>query len=273
MKTNLLRNISLLLLGGAVAAAAADKIIIRGSNTIGEDLAPKLIAEFRKDHPDVAFDTEFKGTGYGLGGLSAAACDIAAASRVASTNEVDLLKENGVDLSDHVIGAYSVAVVVNAANPVKDLTKNQVRDIFTGAIQNWKAVGGPDAPIHLYIRNPISGTFLGFQEIAMGNKPYGHMEKTFTSYADVVAAVAQDAGGIGYGSLDVAKHDGAKTLTIGGLSADATTVNKGAYPYSRVLRLYTNKLKETPGALAFIEFVQSARGQEVLAKAGFVPHP
>ena len=96
---------------------------------------------------------------------------------MASTNEVDLLKENGVDLRDHIIGAYSVAVVVNAANPVKDLTKDQVRDIFTGAIHNWKEVGGADAPVHLYIRNPVSGTYLGFQEIAMGNKPYGHMEK------------------------------------------------------------------------------------------------
>jgi ABC-type phosphate transport system substrate-binding protein len=93
------------------------------------------------------------------------------------------------------------------------------------------------------------------------------------SYAGIVTAVAEDAGGIGYTSPDVATRDGAKTLTIGGKAADAATVNKGEYPYARVVRLYTNKMKESAAALVFVQFAQSARGQEVLAKAGFVPHP
>ena len=159
-----------------------EKIVILGSNTIGEELAPRLVAEYKKDHPAVAFDSEFKGTTYGLGALIVGRCDIAAASRDATTNEVELAQADGVQFNDYVIGAYDVAVIVNAGNPVGNLTRDQVRDLFTGAVQNWKDVGGPDAPVHLYIRHPISGTYLGFRELAMENKPYALNLKTFTNY-------------------------------------------------------------------------------------------
>jgi ABC-type phosphate transport system substrate-binding protein len=71
-------------------------------------------------------------------------------------------------------------VVVGAGNSVTNLTREQVRDIFTGVVQNWKGVGGADAPIHLYARDPISGTALGFKELAMENKPYTPDPKMFT---------------------------------------------------------------------------------------------
>ena len=94
-----------------------------------------------------------------------------------------------------------VAVVVNAANPVANLTRDQVRDLFTGTVQNWKDVGGPDAPVHLYIRHPISGTYLGFRELAMENKPYALEVKTYTNYTEIVQAVAQDPDGLGYATM------------------------------------------------------------------------
>ena len=133
-------------------------------------MAPRLIEEYRKTHPGLAFDLEFKGSTYGFGALMVDRCDIAAASRPASTNDQVLAKSRGVELSDHVIGAYSVAVIVKAGSPVSNLTTDQVRDVFTGAVQNWKDVGGPDAPIHLFGRDLVSGTHLGFQELALGNK-------------------------------------------------------------------------------------------------------
>ena len=252
-------------------AASGNKLVLRGSNTIGEELAPRLIAAYTNEHSDAVFDTEFKGTGYGLGALSTYSCDIAAASRVVSTNELDLLKQGNIDLNEYVIGDYAVAVVVHALNPVNDLTKEQVRDIFTGTIQNWKEVGGPDQPIHLYIRNPVSGTYLGFQELAMGNGPYGHAQKTLTSYADIVQSISQDPAGIGYSGLPKPQVVDTKMVSIGGVEPTAANVSKGSYPYARVLRLYTDKAKESPAAKEFIQFAMSAKGREIITKSGFVP--
>jgi phosphate transport system substrate-binding protein len=250
-----------------------EKIVLLGSNTIGEELAPKLIAEFKKDHPTVVFETEFKGTTYGMGALMAGRCDIAAASREVTTNEVELAKARNIDFNDHIIGAYDVAVVVNAASPLTNLTREQVRDLFTGVLQNWKDVGGPDAPVTLYIRHPISGTHLGFKELAMENKAYALHVKPFNSYDEIVQAVAKDPNGIGYASLVLAAKPGVRAVTIGGVTPAAATVNKGQYPYARMLRLYTDKNAETPITHSFVDFVQAKRGQEILTQTGYTPRP
>ena len=280
---NISKSFSLLLLGVLIAGCSpsgtdqsekvdrSGAIILSGSNTIGEELAPRLIAEYKKDHPSAAFQTEFKGTGYGVGALLSGLSDIAGGSRVLTTNELELAHLRNIECNDYVIGSYSVAVVVNAGNSVGNLTRDQVRDIFTGVIQNWKDVGGPDAPIHLYIRDPISGTHLGFRELAMENKPYGVGLKPFTSYAAIVEAVANDTGGIGYCSIELLTKPGVKAVSIGGVTPTAAAINQGQYPYARVLHLFTNKAKEPAGAHDFIQFVQSSSGQQILNQMGFVP--
>lgn len=275
-RASFLKTVGLILLSVVVVgcpASRTEKIVIRGSNTIGEELTPRLIAEYKKGHPAVAFDLEFKGTTYGLGALMMGSCDIAAASREATKGDLELARFRGVEVNDHIVGSYSVAVIVNAGSPVGNLTPDQVKDIFTGAVQNWKEVGGADALIHLYIRDPISGTYLGFRELAMDNKPYALGLKTFTNYVGIVQAVAQDANGIGYSSIDLATNAGIKAVSIGGVAPTVLSVNKGQYPYSRVLRLYTNKTKESPTAGDFIKFVQSNRGQQILTRSGFTPRP
>jgi len=259
--------------GTPTPAGAGGKIVIRGSNTIGEELAPALIAEFKKDHPAAEFEVDTKATGYGLAALRAGKCDIAGASREVTAEEKTEADTYKVQMNDHVIGSYCVAVIVNGNNPVSGLTKEQVRDIFTGAITNWKDLGGPDAAIVLYIRDPISGTYLGFREMAMGDKPYVSGAKLKTSYASIAEAVAQDANGIGYSSIALATAQGVKGVSIGGVAPTVGSVNDGKYPYTRKLRLYTNKAKESGQASEFIQYVQSAKGQQVLAQMGFVPHP
>ena len=273
---NLRMGFVLVLLSAVVAGCSGgkpDKIVMLGSNTIGEELAPQLVAEYKKDHPSVAFELEFKGTTYGMGALIVGRCDVAAASRDATTNEVELARDRGVTFNDHVIGAYDVAVIVKASNPIGNLTREQVRDLFTGAVQNWKEVGGPDAPVHLYSRHPISGTYLGFRELAMENKPYALHLKTFTNYTDISQAVAQDENGIGYSTIALASSAGVKPVSIGGVAPSVGSVNKGQYPYARFLHLYTDKANETPTARSFVDFVQSTRGQAIMARMGFAPHP
>jgi phosphate transport system substrate-binding protein len=278
-----LRNLSLILLGLLFAGCPAgkqappetaplQKITIRGSNTVGEELAPRLMGEYKKEHPAAEFDLESKGTSYGMGALMGGFCDMAGASRLPLKEELEVAQFRNVELNDYVIGSYSVAVVVNAANPVGNLTREQVRDIFTGAIQNWKDVGGLDAPIHLYLRDPISGTFMGFKELAMENKAYASEEHLFTNYAGIVEAVGRDANAIGYSGLNPAPQAGAKAVTVDGVAPTAEMVNQGKYPYARTLHLYTNKAKERPAALDFIQFIRSPRGQEVMAQMGYVPH-
>jgi phosphate transport system substrate-binding protein len=275
-QTNLWMGFALVLLSAVVAGCSGgkpEKVVILGSNTIGEELAPQLVAEYKKEHPSVAFELEFKGTTYGMGALIVGRCDVAAASRDARTNEVELARDRGVAFNDHVIGSYDVAVIVKASNPITNLTREQVRDLFTGAVQNWKDVGGPDAPVHLYSRHPISGTHLGFRELAMENKPYALHLKTYTNYMGLVQAVAQDENGIGYSTIVLANSPGVKPVSIGGVVPTIASVNKGQYPYARTLRLYTDKANETPSARSFVEFVQSARGQAIMAQMGFAPRP
>jgi len=259
--------------GKPASEVAEGKVVIKGSNTIGEELAPRLIAEYKKDQPKVAVELESKGTGSGVAALLAGQCDIAAASRVISPPELGQAQSNRVHLNCHMVGSYSVAVIVNSANPVADLSRDQVRDIFTGVVQNWKDVKGPDAAIHLCIRDPISGTYLGFRELAMEDKPYASGVKTFTNYAAIVQAVAADTNAIGYASFDLVQKSGIKAPTIRGVPAEVLSVAEGRYPYSRVLRLYTNKEKEAAPAVSFINFVQSSRGQAILAEMGFLPRP
>ena len=259
-----------------VEPATMGKIIIRGSNTIGEELAPQLIAEYKMDHPAATFDLDAKGTSYGMGALMGGYCDIAGASRLPTKEELEVAEYHNVELNDYVIGAYAVAVVINAGNTVTNLTREQVRDIFTGTIQNWKDVGGPAAPVHLHIRDPLSGTYMGFKELAMENKPYAPDSKMFTlatNYESIAEAVAKDPNGIGYTGVSLAKNAGAKVVSIGGVQPNAVSVNKGEYPYTRTLHFYTVKAKETAATSDFIQFVQSVHGQEVVARLGDVPHP
>ena len=283
MKKNLTRPLFLgltsLLLAGCPAGnqspqpapGATGKVIIKGSNTIGEELAPRLVQEYKKEHAAAVIEIESKGTAYGFGNLLAGGCDIAAASRAANETELHLAKDRGIEMNEHIIGTYAVAVVVNAGNSVTSLTKEQVRDIFTGAVKNWKDVGGSDAPIHLYVRDPISGTHFGFQELAMDKQPHAEGFKTATSYADIVKAVAADVNGVGYSSIQLVMNQGVKGVTIGGVAPTVETVQQGKYPYARLLHLYTRKGGESAEAKEFIAFVQSQRGQEIKNQLGVVP--
>jgi ABC-type phosphate transport system, periplasmic component len=275
---NVIRGISLLTASLFVAgcpsgpqSSGAGKISIKGSNTIGEELAPRLIAEYEKDHAGVSISLESKGTGTGISNLIAGACEIASASRVATQEELLKAQAAGIDFNVHTIGHYSVAVIANEHNPVKNLSRDQVRDIFTGDILNGKEVGGPDAPIHLYVRAAVSGTYLGFRELAMEDKPYASQVQTFTNYPALAESVAHDTNALGYASIELTTHSGVKPISIRGIPPDAVSVNEGRYPYSRVLRFYTNKTNESAQVRDFIQFVQSPRGQSILEQTGFVP--
>jgi len=258
---------------GLFTALAQDKVVIRGSNTIGEELAPQLITAYQKDHKDATFDVEFKGTDYGLGALMGNFCDIAAASKPVGKEQEEIAQIRNFHFKEYVIGAYAVSLVVNAANPVSNLTSNQVQALFTGTTQNWKDAGGPDAPVHLFGRDPVSGTHLGFKELAMANQFYGTNIQYFTNYLDIAAAVAKDPNGIGYIGLAITPPAGTKIVNIDGIAPSATSINAKTYPYFRTLRFYTDADKEAAGAVDFINFTLSPPGQAILTQMGYAPKP
>ena len=258
---------------GATTVFAEDKISIRGSNTIGEELAPRLIAEFKQEHKDAAFDLEFKGSGYGIGALMGGYCDIAGASKPVSKEQEEIAQLRGVKFQEYVIGSYAVSILVGAENSVSNLTSAQVQSLFTGKIKNWQEVGGADAPVHLLIRDPVSGTHLGFKELAMGFQDYAAQVQLFTNYLGLADAVAKDPNAIGYAGLDLVSHAGTKAVTVDGVAPSAETVNGKKYPFARTLRLYTDSGKESAKAKEFISYVLAADGQKVLTQMGYAPKP
>jgi phosphate transport system substrate-binding protein len=258
---------------GVSGATAQDKITIRGSNTIGEELAPRLVTEFKKEHKDAAFDLEFKGSGYGIGALMGGYCDIAGSSKPIGKEQEEIAQLRGVQFKEYILGSYTVSILVNAANPVSNLTSNQVQSLFTGKIKNWKEVGGSNAPVHLLVRDPVSGTYVGFKEVAMGFQDYGEHVQLFTSYAAIADAAAKDPDAIGYAGLDLTQHAGTKAVSVDGVAPSAENVNGKKYPYARPLRFYTDAEKESAKARDFINFVLADGGQKVLTQMGYAPKP
>ncbi|HOW96332.1 MAG TPA: phosphate ABC transporter substrate-binding protein [Kiritimatiellia bacterium] len=270
MKRGMLALGCVLALAGGAAAAEPKKVSIKGSNTFGEELGPALIAEFRKSHPDVEIALESRGSGSGFAALFAGECDIASSSRSVNADERRLVAKRKLDLRNYTIGYYGVAVIVHADSPLKGLTARQVRSLFTGRTKNWKEIGGPDAPVNLYIRDPESGTHLGFRELAMADKPYDKDAKMFDHYAAIARAVAADPAGVGYVDMAVAKQDGIRVVSINKIRPSVETINDGTYPYARQLHLYTIRSRESKAAKAFIDYIRSRAGQRKLTELGYV---
>jgi len=251
--------------------AVAQGVVIKGSNTFGEELGPKLIRAYRQAHPGVEIELESKGSATGFAALLAGECDIASTSRIAIEDELRLARSRGIAMNHYTVGYYGVAVLVHDANPLRSLSDTQVRDIFTGAVSTWRDVGGEDHAIHLYIRDPVSGTYLGFQELAMERQPYAESAKQLGSYREIAEAVKKDPYGIGYGGMHVAAEAGLHALSINGMPVSTTSVNEGLYPYARLLRFYTNAEGESKEAKRFIRFVRSKDGKAVLQDMGYIP--
>lgn len=251
-------------------ASLKGKLVIKGSTTFGDELAPRLIAEYRKHRPGVTIEHQSTGSESGFTALLAGECDIASSSRPASKLELDAALQKGIELEGALVGYYGVAIIVNSNNPVSKLTQEQVRDIFTGAIPNWRMVGGLDAPIKLCIRDEDSATRRGFQGLAMGNREYAQGARTFSNYRELVAAVAEDSQSIGYCSMSLAERSHLKDVLVDGMPPTITSVNEDRYPYARGLHLYTNKGNDAPVVQDFVRFVHSSSGQRVVAELEFV---
>jgi phosphate transport system substrate-binding protein len=253
-----------------VAVQAQEPLRIEGSNTFGEKLGPLLVKDFKKSNPGIPVELKRPGSGPGLAALIAGRADIAPTSRPASRSELLAAKKAGVKLRTQMIGNYGVAIIVNEANPVKNLKPSQVRALFNGKTADWNKVRGTAAPVNVYTLDRNTGARAGFQTLAMRGDQYSPSAKALPDYAAIVAAVAKDPNGIGYADMGPLPT-GVRALLINGEPPNSVSIYEQVYPYANSLYLYTVQGRETPAAKKFIRYALSRNGQRNIQRAGFVP--
>ncbi|HTN53577.1 MAG TPA: phosphate ABC transporter substrate-binding protein, partial [Anaeromyxobacter sp.] len=172
-----------------------------------------------------------------------------------------------------VVAKDGVAIYVNDSNPVKQLSPEQIKKIYTGEITNWKDVGGNDAPVVLYSRENSSGTYVFVKEHVLKNEDYAASAQTLPGTAAVVNAVAKEKNGIGYGGAAYAK--GVKDVLVTGADGQGykpteENVASGKYALSRPLFMYTRG-QPAGEAKEFIDWCLSAEGQKLVTAVGYFP--
>jgi len=257
--------LALPLLGGQ------QRILIKGSDTLGTLLLPEFTRAWQASHPEVLFETAAEGSSTGLEALILSQTDIALSSRRARPNEFALARAKDVVLRPFIICEDGIALIVPVDSSLEALSMAQVRALFTGEIEDWADLGLPEADVELYTRSPTSGTYLDFQTIALGRRAYARSIKMLAGNEQIVDAVARDPAGIGYVGMAYARRDPrVKILPIGGILPTVETVHNHTYPISRPNFIYTDG--EPTGAVReIVDFILSPEGQAIVREVGFVP--
>ena len=248
------------------SADAKSKLTLTGSSTVAP-LASELAKRFEQLHPEVRIDVQMGGSSRGVADARSGQADIGMASRA--------LKPEENDLQAHPIALDGIAIIVNAKNPITELSEAQIVAIYRGETKNWSGVGGGDAPITVVNKAEGRSTLELFCD---------HFKvKVADIKADVVIGdnqqgiktVAGNADAIGYVSIGTAEYEAAhgsaiKLLPLRGIAANLVAVRAGTFPLQRPLNLVT---KSTPTGLAkeFIDFAKSAEATAIVEGQFFVP--
>ena len=250
----------------APAEATTDlsgSISMVGSTSM-EKLANALSEAFMEEYPDATVTAEFVGSGAGIEAVTNGTADIGNSSRSLKDEE----KAAGV--VENVVAIDGIAVCVDPANEVADLTKEQLTNIYNGTITNWKEVGGTDEPIIVIGREAGSGTRGAFEEL-VDLKDACKYANELDSTGAVIAKVASTPGAIGYASLD-ALDDSVKALSLEGVEATAENIKAGNYFLSRPFVMATKGEVSEQNDLvqAWFDFVLGDEGQQVASEVGLI---
>jgi phosphate transport system substrate-binding protein len=265
--------LALAALAALVPAAGQAAVTVKGSDTM-VILAQRWAEEYMKKNPSKKVQVTGGGSGTGIAALINGTTDVANASRAMKDDEKAKVRERyNVLPTETVVAKDGVAIYVNAANPVSQLTPDQLRKIYVGDVTNWKEVGGSDAPIVLYSRENSSGTYVFVKEHVLKNDDYAPSAQTLPGTAAVVNAISKEKNGIGYGGAAYAK--GIKEVKVVGAdgqaySPTAENVKSGKYPLSRPLFMYT-RAKPSGEMKEFIDFCLSPAGQQIVTQVGYFP--
>ncbi len=255
-------------------------IQIKGSDTM-VNLGQAWAEEFMGKNPNASIAVTGGGSGTGIAAIINGTCDIAQASRKMKDQEEALAKQKGREVQEFEVAIDALAVIVNPSNPVSQLSVNQLSDIFTGKVTNWKDLGGADEPILILSRERNSGTHVYFLEhvVRRGNEKgpeeYNPKALMLPSSQAIVDEVSTSHGAIGYVGIGYVT-DRQKKIAIGKVAEgpfvlpSVDSALDKSYPISRPLLMYTSK-NPTGSIKSFLDFVLSDEGQKIVLNMDFVP--
>lgn len=269
MKTNM-KTVAALCVASLIGIARAeDKIVMDGSTTVGP-IAKAWAEYYMKKNPGVNITVGESGSGNGAKSLINSTCDIADMSRPMKEEEMQVAKGKKLNPIEHIIAYDGLSVIVHPSNPVKNLTKQQVRAIYMGEIKNWKELGGPDQKIVVISRDTNSGTYETWETKVMKAEKITDKAEYVGSNGAIRQRVLDTAAAIGY--VGLAFTEGVKILTVDGIEPTPETVLDKTYPIARPLYMYTNG---EPGADThvgkFLGLAKSAEGKKIIEETGFIP--
>ena len=254
----------------------------KGSDTL-VNLALAWAERYQVEHPDISISVTGGGSGTGIAALINRTVDIANASRAMTDGEISQAKANGITPVKFVVSRDAIAVVVNPENPVRRLTLQQISDIYSGKISNWRELGGDNRPIVRLSRETNSGTHVYFLQtvLRLGDPKNTTLFSTDTlllpSSEVIINEVRQNPNAIGYDGLGYIPPDLANSVVA--VAHDASgpyvmpnikTVNDNSYPVARDLYMYT--AGQPSGAIKdYLDWILSPEAQQIVAELGFVP--
>jgi phosphate transport system substrate-binding protein len=253
-----------------VSAGSAESLQLEGSTTVGP-IADAFAEYLKSIYPDLQITIKKTGSGDGAAALVDNRCDIANMSRFMKEKEFANAVAKGIFPVAHVVAMDGVCVVVHPSNPVKQLTKAQVCDIYMGKIKNWSQVGGPDMPIVVVSRDTSSGTYETFHKLVMEKQEMAAHVEYVNANPQAHARVRTTRGAIGYVGLGFVDSN-VKALKIDGIMPSRKTIASGVYPLTRPLYMFTNGYPKL-GSIThkFCTFYLTEKGQELIEEKGFVP--
>ncbi len=254
----------------------------KGSDTL-VNLALAWAERYQSEHPEISISVTGGGSGTGIAALINGTVDIANASRAMKSEETQQAEANGVKPVEFVVARDAIAVIVNPENPIRQLTLQQISDIYSGKINNWSELGGDNRPIVRLSRETNSGTHVYFLEtvLRLGDKNNTTLFSPDTlllpSSEGIINEVRQNPNAIGYDGLGYVPPDLMNSVIAVARDANGpyvipsiTTVNNNSYPVARDLYMYTNG--EPTGAIKdYIDWILSPEAQAIVADLGFVP--
>ena len=244
------------------AAAVSGTVSTDGSTSM-EKVIGALSESYMAANKDVTVNYNPTGSGAGITAVQEGTCDIGLSSRALKD------EEKAAGLQETVLAYDGIAIIVHPDNPVSDLTLEQIAQLYTGEITNWKDVGGNDAQVVLIGREAASGTRDGFESIT-GTKDKCQYRQELTSTGDVITTVSQNPDAIGYASLASIK-DSVKALNVDGVTPSEASVKDGSYKVQRPFVLVTVEGKAlSSAAQSFFDYATSADAADIIAKAGSV---
>ena len=243
-----------------LAAGSAQAQRVKGSDTL-LPLTQELAEDYLEEHPEGEVIVTGGGSGVGIAALMENTTDIAMASRRIKFGEKMKFAEAGLEAREVIVAYDALAVVVNPSNPVTQLTREQLEDIFRGKITNWKEVGGEDRKIVVYSRETSSGTYEFFKESVLDNKNYMSSILSMPATGAIIQSVKNR-----YVKPLAVSYDGGEHYAV----PSVETAADGSYPIVRPLYYYYDATKEQTVS-SFISYALSPEGQKSVLEQGFVP--